>query len=263
MADFLEQIVASKRREIAAARTRVPEAELRAQATAHREHRSLAAALAPGGVRVIAEIKRASPSAGVLAADLDPAALARAYAAGGAAALSVLTDAPFFHGSFDDLRAARAATRLPVLRKDFILDPYQIYDSAALGADAILLIVRLLDDAQLRDFLALAAELGLDALVEVHDAADAARAARLAPRLVGINNRDLARFATDTANALRLARAFGPETRVVAASGIRDRAQIEAAQAAGIDCFLIGESLVRAADPAAALRRLIHGEPAP
>ncbi len=263
MADFLDQIVASKRREIAAARARAPEAGVRAQAAQRRDRQSLAAALAPGGVRVIAEIKRASPSAGMLQADLDPAALAAAYATGGAAALSVLTDGPFFHGSCEDLRAARAATPLPVLRKDFILDAYQIYESAALGADAILLIVRILDDAQLRDLLSLATDLGLDALVEVHDAADAARAARLSPRLVGINNRDLAHFATDTGNALRLAGAFGPATRIVAASGIRDRAQVEAARAAGIDCFLVGESLVRAADPVAALRHLIHGEPPP
>lgn len=261
MRDFLAEVVAAKRRAIAAAAALRPLEELRARASARRDHRSLAAALAAPGVRVIAEIKRASPSLGPIRPDLDPAALARAYAAGGAAAISVLTERDFFKGSDDDLVAARAAVTLPVLRKDFAIDAYQIYEAAALGADGVLLIVRILADAALARLHALAMELGLDPLVEVHDDADATRALALRPRLVAINNRDLRSFVTVLDNAARLAERFGEETIVVAASGLRTRADMERAQACGLRRFLIGETLVRAEDPAAALAELIGAQP--
>lgn len=259
MPDFLQRIVAHKRQEIAAAVARVPVDVLRQQAAARRDYRGFAAALASadaaaGRVRIIAEIKRASPSKGDLRPNLDPAALARAYEAGGAAALSVLTERAFFKGSPDDLAAARQATSLPVLRKDFIFDDYQVYESAAMGADAILLIVRLLTDDELTRLNVLARSLGLDVLVEVYDAAEAVRANRLGARLVGINNRDLARFDTDVTRAQRVAAALTPGTIVVAASGIAGADDICRAHAAGIFRFLIGETLVRSDDPAGLLR---------
>lgn len=261
MSDFLQTIVAQKRAEVAAAARRVPLAALQAQAAEHRDHRPLAAALAADGVRVIAEIKRASPSLGPIRLDLDPADLARAYTAGGAAALSVLTEIAFFKGSIDDLQAARAATPLPVLRKDFVLTAYQVTESAALGADAILLIVRILTDDELASLHALARSLNLDVLVEVHDARDAERAGRLGARLIGINNRDLAHFATDPDNARRLAGAFPADTLVVAASGIATLADIHRSLTAGIRRFLIGECLVRSPDPAALLRTFVSPIP--
>ncbi|MDD5706303.1 MAG: indole-3-glycerol phosphate synthase TrpC [Kiritimatiellae bacterium] len=259
MSDFLDKIVTVKRRVIAETMTRTSLDTVRTRARARREFRSLATALAAPGVRVIAEIKRASPSRGPIRPGLDPAALARAYAAGGAAAVSVLTERDHFQGSDDDLMTARAAMTLPVLRKDFVLDAYQVYEAAAIGADAVLLIVRILDDPTLANLYALALELGLDPLVEVFSDDDAARARRLKPRLIGINNRDLRFFGTSTGNAPRLAGSFAEGTIVVAASGIRNRADIDAAQAAGIRCFLVGESLVRAQDPAAHLASLLRG----
>jgi indole-3-glycerol phosphate synthase len=258
MPDFLQKIVAHKRSEVAAAAARVPLAALEPAARGRRDYRGFAAALAvPHRVRIIAEIKRASPSKGDIGIGLDPAALARAYERGGAAALSVLTDHAFFKGSPEDLAAARAATRLPVLRKDFVLDPYQVYESAAMGADAILLIVRILSDEKLRTLLALSRELGLDALVEIHNEEEAVRANRLGARLVGINNRDLARFDTDVTLARRLAAALDPATVVVAASGIASPDDVHRTVAGGVTRFLVGESLVRAADPAALLRALL------
>ncbi len=260
MRDFLAEVVAAKRRAIAAAGARIPLEQLQERARARRDFRSLACALAVPGVRVIAEIKRASPSLGPIRPDLDPAALARAYAAGGAAAISVLTERDYFMGSDEDLIAARAAVTLPVLRKDFVVDAYQLYEAAALGADGVLLIVRILDDAALTRLHALALALGLDPLVEVHDEEDAARARVLKPRLVGINNRDLRHFDMAADNAARLAGRFGEETLVVAASGMRGRADIARSRAAGLRRFLIGETLVRARDPAAALAELVGAE---
>lgn len=257
MRDFLAEIIERKRHAVAAARRRAPAATLLRRARGRGDFRSLRAALAAPGVRVIAEIKRASPSRGPLRPALDPAALARAYAAGGAAAVSVLTERDFFLGGDEDLAAARAAVALPVLRKDFVLDPYQVVEAAAIGADAVLLIVRILDDATLEGLHALSLALGLEPLVEVFDAGDVARVRRLGPRLVAINNRDLRGFATAVDNAPRLAGMLPAATTVVAASGIRTRADIAAARAAGIRCFLVGESLVCADDPAAALGALI------
>ena len=251
---ILETIVAARRQAVADARQRVPQASLERAATGRRDYRGFAAALARPGLRVIAEIKRASPSRGPIAPALDPAALARAYAAGGAAALSVLTEPDFFQGSPDDLHRARAAVDLPVLRKDFIIDPYQVYETAALGADALLLIVRVLDDAQLHELHTLARQLGLDVLTEVHDARDIARANALGAPLVGINNRDLAQFKTDTGQATRLVGQLHPGCLPVALSGIRSDDDIRRTRAGGITRVLVGETLVRAPDPATTLR---------
>lgn len=208
-------------------------------------------------VRLIAEIKRASPSKGPLRPDLDPAALAQAYARGGAAALSVLTDGPFFGGSLDDLTVARKAVSLPVLRKDFIISDYQIYEARAAEADAVLLIVRAVSPSFLRDALSLCQALGLAALTEVHDEADVETALACGARILGVNNRNLETFETSLNTSIRL-RPHIPEDRImVAESGIRDRADIERLRAAGIFRFLIGESLVRAKDPEAAVRALL------
>jgi indole-3-glycerol phosphate synthase len=257
--DILERIVQAKQAEVDAAARRVPESRLRAQAAGRRDIRPFFDALAesPAAIpNIIAEIKRASPSKGVICAGLDAAAQARAYAAGGAAALSVLTDGPYFKGSLDDLRTARAAVDLPVLRKDFTISAYQIWEAAAAGADAVLLIVRILAPPQLRDYLALTRELGLSALVETHTAAEIQTALACGARLVGINNRDLKTFATSLETTVRMTSHLGPGQRAVAESGIRSRADIQRLQAAGVHNFLIGESLVRAPDPAALLRTL-------
>ena len=252
---FLDKILIAKRDEIAAAKAAVPQAALERQASARRDTpRGFAAALDRPGVRIIAEIKRASPSLGDIRPDLDPAATARAYAEGGAAALSVLTEPAFFKGSADDLQRASRAVALPVLRKDFIIDPYQVYETAALGADALLLIVRILDDERLRELHALALGLGLDVLTEVFDEQDAARANALGAALVGINNRDLAHFKTDASHAVRLASRLSPGTAVVALSGIHSAEEIRQTLSGGVRRFLIGEALVRQADPVATLR---------
>ena len=252
---FLDQILSAKREEIAAARNLKPQAEVEALAAKRDDFRGFAAALARPGVRVIAEIKRASPSRGDLRPDLHPGDLAAAYQAGGAAAISVLTEPAFFKGSAKDLKRARDVVELPVLRKDFILDPYQVYETAAMGADAMLLIVRILDDETLASLLALAHGVGLETLVEIHDEADARRLAGLAVPVVGINNRDLAHFHTDVDRAARRAGQLPRGTAVVAASGIHDAAAIQQTLAAGLRRFLVGEVLVRAPDPAALLKQ--------
>lgn len=259
--NILERIVARKKEEIRKAERKNPLPGLAEKARAREDHRSFCAALNqdPGLVRVIAEIKRASPSKGDIAPDLDPAHLAAAYERGGAAALSVLTDGPFFKGSLDDLEKARAACRLPVLRKDFILSGYQVYEAAAHGADAVLLIVRILAEPQLADLMALCAELSMDALVEVHAESDLETALKAGAILIGINNRNLASFDTDLQTATAMAGAIGPGRIAVAASGISSRQDIEANLYAGISRFLIGESLVRAEDPETFLQQLIHG----
>lgn len=253
---FLTSILSAKRDEIAAAKTRTPQTEVERLAAARRAPpRGFAAALDRPGVRVIAEIKRASPSLGDIRPDLDPAATARAYADGGAAALSVLTEPAFFKGSAADLQIARAACALPVLRKDFIVDPYQVYETAAMGADAMLLIVRILDDDALAALHALALRLGLDVLTEVFDDRDVARANALGARLIGINNRDLAQFKTDASHATRLASRVHADAAVAALSGIHGADDIRLNLANGIRRFLVGEALVRQTDPAATLRQ--------
>ena len=251
---FLDNIIEAKSAEIALAKARVPQAQIEKKAAAHFAPRGFAASLARPGVRIIAEIKRASPSLGDIRADLDPSALALDYEAGQAAALSVLTEPAFFKGSPADLRQARSAVAIPVLRKDFIIDPYQVYETAAMGADAMLLIVRILDDEKLNALYTLAISLGLDILTEVFDEQDAKRANALGATLVGINNRDLARFQTDIRHASRLASQLRTGTEVVALSGIRNADDIRQTLAGGIRRFLIGEALVRQGDPAATLR---------
>ncbi|MGH9042774.1 MAG: indole-3-glycerol phosphate synthase TrpC [Acidimicrobiia bacterium] len=253
----LDEILASKRDEIARLRSRGN--ALEGEARALPPPRDFAGALrrADGRVAVIAEIKRRSPSKGVLAPDLDPPATARRYAAGGAAALSVLTDGPYFDGSLEDLAAAREAVRLPVLRKDFTLDPLQIVEARAAGADAVLLITAALpDDALLADLAAAAADLGLAALVEVDDDAGLDRALRAGAGLVGVTNRDLRTFGEDLSTAERLAARIPAEVVAVAESAIRSPSDAQRMADAGFDAVLVGEALVKADDPEAAVASL-------
>ncbi|HEX7127652.1 MAG TPA: indole-3-glycerol phosphate synthase TrpC [Thermodesulfobacteriota bacterium] len=256
---ILDEILAHKASEVAAARAIRPAEDLRAAAPGVAPHRPFEAALRPrpgARPRIIAEVKRRSPSKGAIRAEADPVAVARAYEAGGAAAVSVLTDARYFGGSLDDLLAVRAAVALPVLRKDFIIDAYQLAESAAAGADAVLLIVRALPGDRLGRLLDESRRLGLEALVEVHDAAEMAAAAAAGATVIGINNRDLRTFTVDTGLTLRLAPLAPRGAVVVTESGIATPADIDALASAGVSAFLIGESLMRADDPAAALRRL-------
>ena len=213
---------------------------------------------ASGELAVIAEVKRRSPSKGDLAPDLDPAATAAAYEAGGAVYTSVLTDEAFFGGSAADLAAARAAVSIPVLRKDFTVDPRDVVDTRLMGADCVLLIAAALDDAELREFLQLAAEVGVDALVEVHDEAEAGRALAAGATLIGVNQRDLVTFEVDTARAVRVAPTLPEGVVRVAESGIAGPADAAVLAAAGYHAVLVGEHLVRSGDPAAAVRRLRH-----
>jgi indole-3-glycerol phosphate synthase len=262
MSDVLAEICAEKRAHVARSKAARPEADLRAQLDSAAPLRPFAAALEnramQGRYGLIAEIKKASPSRGLIRADFDPASLARAYEAGGATCLSVLTDTPYFQGSDGDLRAARAACRLPVLRKDFILDPYQVVESRILGADCILLIMAALDDGAARELAATAAELGLDVLVEVHDRAELDRALRLDARLIGINNRDLKTLKVDLHTTENLAPLVPPGRIIVGESGLNEPADLDRLAAVGACCFLVGESLMRAGDVAAATRRLLR-----
>lgn len=258
--DFLTQIVKRKGQDIATARKTISEARLADLAGQRSDFRPFREALnRPGatGVNIIAEIKRASPSKGDIRPDLDAARTAAAYEAGGAAAVSVLTDATFFKGSLDDLKAARAACQLPLLRKEFIISRYQVYEAAVAGADAILLIVRILTPDKLAELYTLARELGLDALVEIHTVEDAQIVAGCEARLVGINNRNLSTFETDIAVAVDLAGRLAPGQVPVAASGIAGPDDIRLNRSAGIFNFLVGESLVRAADPVRFIGRLM------
>ena len=255
---ILEQIVVRKRAELLLDRERAPleTLEERAKTATPRGFRRALERAAPA---VIAEIKRASPSRGVIAAQADPAAIARQYEAAGAAALSVLTDQVFFHGSLGDLEAARAATRLPALRKDFTLDRYHLWQAAAHGADAVLLIVAVLRQDELRELLAEARALGLDALVEVHDGAELDRALQADADLIGVNNRNLRTFEVSLETSLRLAEAIPPGVLAVSESGIKKREDMERLAAAGYRAFLVGESLVSQSDPGAALEALLAG----
>jgi indole-3-glycerol phosphate synthase len=258
---FLARAVADARRAAQQRASLLPLDALRAAAAAAAGPLGFRAALAHPGVAVIAEIKRRSPAYGPLDQQLDPAALARAYQRGGAAAVSVLTDPAHFAGSPDDLRAARAAVDLPLLRKDFITTAYQVWEARAWGADAVLLIVAAATAAELAALLAEATAAGLDALVEVHTRAEAATAAAAGADLVGVNARDLATLEVDPGRFAAIRDALPAGAVVVAESGIRDRAQVQALAAAGADAVLVGESLVRAADPAAAVAAL-RGVPA-
>ena len=250
--DFLRIIVEDKKREVALAKQLMPESVLREKALAPRKRRPFFKKMQhPGlsGVNIIAEIKRASPSKGDICVDLDPAAYAAAYEKGGAAAISVLTDGPHFKGSPEDLGIVRKTTSLPVLRKDFLISAYQIFESAVMGADAVLLIVRILSLQQIKDYLSLCNELALDALVEIHSESDIEKASLAGARLIGINNRNLKSFETDIETAIRMTSLLDKDQVAVAASGIQSRNDIDLIKTCGIWNFLIGESLVRAENP--------------
>lgn len=260
---ILDTIAAYKREEVAAAKKATPLKKLMATAKNASAPRGFRAALdraraekRPG---LIAEIKKASPSQGVIRADFDPEALARDYERGGATCLSVLTDAPSFKGAPEDLMTARQATHLPVLRKDFMLEPYQIVQSRALGADCILVIMAMLEDAVVEELLAAAAEWGMDALVEVHDEAELTRALQFDAGLIGVNNRNLKTFVTDIETTIRLKPLIPAERHVVAESGLSKAADLTRLAAAGISSYLIGESLMRAGDLEAATHSLLSG----
>jgi indole-3-glycerol phosphate synthase len=262
MTDKLTEICDTTRAEVMRRKAVRSLAELDAAAREQTAPRGFEAALrteASTGYALIAEIKKASPSKGLIRADFDPPAHARAYQAGGAACLSVLTDAPYFQGHEDFLIAARAACTLPVIRKDFMVDPWQCAEARAIGADAILIIVAALSDAQMAEIEAAAMERGMDVLVEVHNEAEMERAARLKSRLIGVNNRDLKRFVTDLATTERLAPLAPEGTLLVGESGINSHADIERLARCGVRTFLVGESLMRQQDVEAATRALLCG----
>jgi indole-3-glycerol phosphate synthase len=261
VSDILARIVEVKRAEVAAGRARRDLAAVRREAEARRDPRDFVAALrrriAGGDAAVIAEVKKASPSKGVLREDFRPAEIAASYERHGAAALSVLTDVSFFQGSADALEQARGACALPVLRKDFVVDPWQVYESRAMGADAILLIVAVLDDDSLIDLESLASALGMAVLVEVHDADELDRALHLKTPLVGINNRNLRTFDVSLETTLGLLDRIPPDRLVVTESGVATPADVRRLRSAGVQAFLVGEAFMRADDPGAALARLL------
>ena len=259
-ADFLQKIIERKQWEVEMASAKIPERHLRDRAESGRDRRSLLKKLSapgPAGVNIIAEIKRASPSKGPIREDLVPESLAKAYEKGGAAAISVLTDNHFFRGRPADLKEARAAVGLPVLRKDFLISIYQIYESVVMGADAALLIARALPESFLKEALALCKELELDALVEVHSEQELETASRAGARLIGINNRDLSTFKTDIHTSIRISRQFEIGQVAVAESGIQNREDVKTLKDAGLWNFLIGESLVREDNPEMFLKHLL------
>ena len=261
MNDILEKILAVKAEEVATARQLRSESEVLREAQARQDVRGFAQAIedkiAAGKPGVIAEIKKASPSRGVLREQFNPAEIAASYAVHGAACLSVLTDVHFFQGSHDHLRQARAACPLPVLRKDFVIDPYQIIVARALGADCVLLIAAALSPAQLKDMEACAMELGMDVLVEVHDAAELDIALQLRTPLIGINNRNLRTFETSLQTTLDLLPQVPAGRRVVTESGIIKPEDVRLMRQRDVQAFLVGEAFMRAADPGAELARLI------
>ncbi|MFN3676470.1 MAG: indole-3-glycerol phosphate synthase TrpC [Sphingomonas pseudosanguinis] len=255
---MLDRILETKRADVAARKATMSHADLDARIAQVSAPRGFRAALdARTGHALIAEVKKASPSKGLIRADFDPPAHARAYEAGGAACLSVLTDERWFQGADAYLEQARAAVSIPVLRKDFMVDPWQVHESRALGADAILIIVAALDDMQMQEIEAAAIDCGMDALVEVHDAAEMERAARLKSRLIGVNNRDLRDFSVDFQRTYDLVAHAPAGATFVAESGLTSRADLDAMAEHGIRCFLIGEALMRQHDVEAATRALV------
>jgi indole-3-glycerol phosphate synthase len=255
---ILDEIVGSKRHEVAAARKIRPLAQLEQQAAAMAAPRDFRGALArPGPIHLIAEIKKASPSANVIRADFEPTTIARVYENHGASCLSVLTDAPHFEGHLTHLTQVRTTVAIPVLRKDFLIDDYQVVEARLAGADAILLIAEILDDKTLARFLELAKHWKMNALVEFHDAANLDRVLASGADLIGINNRDLNTFHTDLEHTLRLRDRIPSEIVLVAESGIRSRTDVERLEAAGISAILVGESLMRAPDIGLAVDRLL------
>jgi indole-3-glycerol phosphate synthase len=260
---ILRDILATKAEEVATRSRERNLATLRAEAADQPAPRGFARRLraaAAAGPAVIAEVKKASPSAGVIRSDFQPAAIARSYAAAGAACLSVLTDERYFRGSDRHLAEARGACALPVLRKDFTIDPWQVYESRVLGADCILLIAAALESASLQDLFGLAQDIGLDVLVEVHETAELGQALATGAELIGVNNRDLHRFTTDLAVSERLRPDIPAEKLMVTESGIHRSADVARLRAAGVDAFLVGEAFMRAEDPGTALRRLFFPE---
>jgi indole-3-glycerol phosphate synthase len=261
VSDILTEIAAYKANEVAALKRGESQDAVEARARAASPPRGFRAALeraaAPGRLALIAEVKKASPSKGLIRADFDPPALARAYQAGGAACLSVLTDGPSFQGADAFLTAAREATLLPALRKEFLIDPWQVAQSRALGADAILVILAICDDVLAAELLAEAARLGMDALVEAHDAAEVDRAVALGAALIGVNNRNLRTFVTDLAVTERLAARIPPDRLLVTESGIAGPTDVARLAASGARAMLVGESLMRQPDVAAATRALL------
>ena len=264
MSTVLDEILARKRVDVAARASARPLAAIRALAEAAPAprgfHTALERRIRLGDAAVIAEIKRASPSRGVIRPSFDPEAIAKSYVAGGAACLSVLTDEPFFAGSDADLATARAVTALPALRKDFIVDRWQVFESRAIGADAVLLIVAALDDPALATFHREAQSLGMDALVEVHDERELDRALALGAKLIGINNRDLRTFETRLETTHDLLARVPSDVRVVTESGIATRAHVAAMRSRGVHAFLVGEAFMRADDPGSALAALFRAE---
>ena len=260
MSDVLARICVRRRATVAEQKARVPLAEFERRVEASEPRgfvRALETKLASDRLALIAEVKKASPSKGLIRPDFDPPALARAYAAGGTACLSVLTEAEHFQGADRDLTAVRAAVDLPCLRKDFILEPYQVVETRALGADCMLLIMAALDDRQARQLSSLATELGMDVLVEVHDGAELERALRLETRLIGINNRDLKTLQVDLATTEQLAPRVPADRLVVAESGLFGHTDLQRMAAVGARCFLVGEALMRQADVRAATAALL------
>ena len=263
MNDFLKTITTHKREEVATAKKKISletvrnDAEFQARSGDKSVFFERLKQKKEGSVNIIAEIKRASPSKGDIKLNLNPGKLAKAYESSGAAAISVLTDNRFFKGSLQDLMEVKKASTIPILRKDFTISSYQIYESKIRCADAILLITRILDPDQLKDYLALAKELNLDALVEIHSEKDFETATLSGAKLIGINNRNLSSFETDTNTSTRLISLFEPDQVAVAASGIQDENDIKQYKKSGINCFLIGESLVRANDTGEFLKSLI------
>jgi len=260
MSDVLQRILARKCEEVAERRARVPLADLRARSldamTTRGFESTLRSTVLAGNAAVIAEVKKASPSKGVIRADFDPVQIAQSYAAGGASCLSVLTDVDFFQGDDRYLQAARGACALPALRKDFVIDAYQIYEARDLGADCILLIAAALDDSRLADFVSLATEIGIDVLLEVHDGEELQRALATPASLIGVNNRNLRNFETRLETTLELKPSIPPDRLLVTESGISTRDDVQLMRSHGVNCFLVGEAFMRAHDPGVELRQL-------